>query len=77
VRDGAGSKTLPKDAPECIKAIIDGLTDEDRSGLRGLRLEETAWWTTPRYKNGWWIMGVELSGLDPRRLCVVPERYKT
>jgi hypothetical protein len=77
VRDGAGSKTLPKDAPECIKAIIGNLTDEDRSGLRGLRLEETAWWTTPRYKNGWWIMGVELSGLDPRRLCVVPERYKT
>ena len=75
IRDTAGGKTVPADMPDCIKNIVAELSAEDRNGLRGLRLDDAAWWSTPRYKNGWWIMGVELSGIDPRRLCVVPERY--
>lgn len=52
------------------------LTDrETREGLRGLRLEETAWWTTPVHLNGWWILGLELHCLDPRLLCVNAEKY--
>lgn len=47
------------------------LTDrETREGLRGLRLNKTAFWTTPMHLNGWWLMGIELYGIDPRPLCV-------
>ena len=48
---------------------------ETREGFRGLRLEETAWWTTPVHLNGWWILGLELHSLDPRQLCVNREKY--
>ena len=37
--------------------------------------EQTAWWSAPRFKNGWWIIGVEIEGIDPRKLCVNPEKY--
>jgi len=48
---------------------------ETREALRGLRLEQTSWWSTPVHLNGWWLMGIEFHGLDPRQLCVNPEMY--
>lgn len=48
---------------------------ETREGLRGLRLEQTSWWSTPVHLAGWWLMGIELHGLDPRLLCVNQEKY--
>ena len=48
---------------------------ETREGLRGLRLEQTSWWSTPVHLAGWWLMGIEFHGLDPRQLCIVKERY--
>lgn len=76
VKAGAEQRTLPGDTPQCIRDAVASLSKEDKEGLKGLHLEETAWWSAPRYKNGWWVMGVELSGIDPRRLCVVPSKYK-
>ena len=51
------------------------LSKDERNGWKGLRLEQTAWWSAPRFKNGWWIIGVEIEGIDPRKLCVNPEKY--
>ena len=48
-----------------------------REALRGLRLEQTSWWSTPVHLAGWWLMGVELHGIDPRQLCVNTEKYST
>lgn len=48
---------------------------ETREALRGLRLEQTSWWSTPVHLAGWWLMGIEFHGLDPRQLCVKAERY--
>ena len=48
---------------------------ETREGLRGLRLNKTAFWTTPVHLNGWWLMGIELYGTDPRPLCVNDADY--
>lgn len=48
---------------------------ETREGVRGLRMQKTAFWTTPVHLNGWWLMGVELYGIDPRPLCVNAEDY--
>lgn len=49
---------------------------ETREALRGLRLEQTAWWSTPVHLAGWWVMGIEFHGLDPRQLCVNKEKYR-
>ena len=68
-------RTLPKDCPDAVRDIADSLSAEDRQGIDGLRLDETQWWSAPVYKNGWWLLGVELEGLDPRQLCIVPTRY--
>lgn len=73
--DFANGRPLPKDTPQAIKTIADSLTAEDRLGIRGLRLGETQWWSAPRYKNGWWVLGIEMFGMDSRLLCVTPERY--
>lgn len=75
LRDVVQRRTLPQDFPQSVRDIAASLDSDQLEGLRHLRLEKTAWWTTPRYKNGWWIMGIEMSGPDPRRLCIVPEKY--
>lgn len=75
LQDAVGGKSFRADVPQDVRDIYDHLSDEDRMGIRGLRLEETQWWSVPRYKNGWWIMGIELFGLSPRQLCIVPSRY--
>lgn len=48
---------------------------ETREGLRGLRINKTAFWTTPVHLNGWWLMGIEFYGIDPRPLCVNDQDY--
>jgi hypothetical protein len=68
-------RILPKDCPDAVRDIATALTAEDLQGIDGLRLDETQWWSAPVYKNGWWLLGVELEGLDPRQLCIVPTRY--
>lgn len=70
--DGHGFKPT---TPQCVRDIFARLSEEDRRGIKGLRLAQTQWWSTPRYKNGWWIMGIELWGISPRNLCVIPSRY--
>lgn len=50
---------------------------ETREGLRGLRINKIAFWTTPMHLAGWWLMGIELDGVDPRPLCVNPKDYLT
>lgn len=68
-------RSLPKDVPPSIAGIAASLDDEDRRGLRGLRLEETRWWSTPKHLQGWWLLGIEMEGLDPRQLCILPKKY--
>ena len=75
MQDACSGKSFREDVPQEVRDIFNRLSEEDRQGIRGLRLEETQWWSTPRYKNGWWIMGIELTGLSPRHLCIVPSRY--
>ena len=75
LQDAIDGHSFAPDTPQPILDIFASLTDEDRRGIKGLRLAQTAWWSTPRYKNGWWIMGIELYGLDPRPLCNKPTHY--
>jgi len=51
------------------------LSAEDREALRGLDLDGAEWATIPVKYNGWWICGLEISQITPRRLCVNPEKY--
>lgn len=73
--DYANGRLLPKDTPQSLHDIVSALTQEELQGLKGLQLNDTQWWSAPEYKNGWWVLGVELESLEPRRLCVLPERY--
>lgn len=73
--DAANGRTLPSDTPQSVLAIIQALTKEDIQGLRGLRLGQTQWWSNPAYRNGWWIMGMETKGINPRQLCIIPSHY--
>lgn len=75
LQDVANGRLLPKDTPQALRDIVAALTPDDVQGLKGLRLDDTQWWSAPEYKNGWWVLGVELESLEPRRLCVLPERY--
>ena len=75
LQDVANGRLLPKDTPQALRDIVAALTTDDLQGLKGLRLDDTQWWSAPEYKNGWWVLGVELESLEPRRLCVLPERY--
>ena len=75
LQDVANGRLLPKDTPQALRDIVVALTPDDVQGLKGLRLDDTQWWSAPEYKNGWWVLGVELESLEPRRLCVLPERY--
>lgn len=75
--DAVGGRTLPADVPQAVRDIAAAVAadQQQREAMRCLRLEQTQWWSAPRYKNGWWVMGVGLEGMDPRRLCVLSERY--
>ena len=75
MQDVAGGQSFPKNTPQCVKDLYASLTDEERHGLKGLRMNDTEWWSVPRFKNGWWIMGVELYGLASTQLCIVPSHY--
>lgn len=75
LQDYANGRQLPKDTPQSLRDIVSALTQDELQGLKGLRLDDTQWWSAPEYKNGWWVLGVELESLEPRRLCVLPERY--
>ena len=75
LQDISNRRLLPSDTPQCIRDIVSQLTDDDVQGMKGLQLNDTTWWSAPEYKNGWWILGVELQGIEPRPLCVIPERY--
>ncbi len=46
-----------------------------REGLRGLDLENANWGTLPTEYNGWHICGITIEQLDPRILCINPQRY--
>lgn len=74
VRSIATGKTPPSAIPGIsVKDIL--LDPEMKNGLRGLQLERMSWWSAPRLKNGWWVLGVELDGIDPRPLCINQEDY--
>lgn len=75
LQDLLGGKSAPKDFPPSALSLYHQLDEETRLGIRGLQMNDTEWWSTPRYKNGWWIIGVELYGLDTTQLCVKPSRY--
>ena len=48
---------------------------DERNGWRGLQVKQMAWWSAPRFKNGWWVLGVELEGIEPAPMCVNPAKY--
>lgn len=75
LQDVANGRQLPKDTKQSLRDIVDALTQDELQGIKGLRLDDTQWWSAPEYKNGWWVLGVELQSLEPRRLCVLSERY--
>ena len=45
LQDVAGGHSWRKDTPQSVRSLYDRLTDEERRQIRGLRLEETRWWT--------------------------------
>lgn len=75
LQDAIDGHSFKPDVPQSVRDLFASLTDEDRRGIKGLRMDDTEWWSVPRFKNGWWIMGIELYGLDSRQLCIVPSRY--
>lgn len=70
-----GGGSWPKGTPESVQAIATSLDDLERRQVRGLRLDQTRWWTAPRSFGRWWILGFEIEGLDPRMLCIRPQMY--
>lgn len=75
LQDAAEGKSFPKDTPQSVRDLFTNLSDEERRGIKGLQMNQTEWWSVPRFKNGWWIMGVELWSLDTTQLCIRPTRY--
>ena len=75
LQDAIDGKSFAPDTPQSIIDLFNMLTDEERRGIKGLRMDDTEWWSTPQWKNGWWIIGIELYGLDPRPLCNKPSHY--
>lgn len=63
------------ETPQAVRDIGEHLTSDERQQVRGMRLDESRWWSTPKYLSGWWLMGIEFEQLDPRLLCVNPNRY--
>ena len=74
-QDFIDGRSLKPDTPQCVRDLFNGLSDEERRGLKGLRMDATEWWSTPRWKNGWWLIGVELYGLASTQLCITPSHY--
>lgn len=76
LQSACNGKSWRRDTPAALRAIGDGLIPEEREYVRGLRLEETAWFTAHgRTYSRWWFLGIEMEGLDPRRLCILPAKY--
>lgn len=65
---GDSEATVPSGSPL-------GLDRETKEGLRGLQLDGAHWGTLPVTGPGWQICGLTIEQLDPRQLCIVPERY--
>lgn len=51
-------------------------SDVDLQALRGLDLDNASWATIPMMYNGWWVLGLELNQVSPRKQCIENERYK-
>lgn len=49
--------------------------EEMREGLRGMQLDGAHWGTLPVTGPGWQICGLTIEQVNPRQLCIVPERY--
>lgn len=75
MQDAIGGKSFPDNTPQSVRDLFAQLTPEERAGIRGLQMNQTEWWSVPRFKNGWWIMGVELWGLNSTPTCIRPNRY--
>ena len=78
LQDYCSNSSWPhRDTPPDVRQIGEHLDREQRQQVRGLRMEQTQWWSTPLAFGRWWLLGLELSGLDPRPLCIVPSRYRS
>ena len=75
IQDAIDGIAFKRDTPQSVIDLFNSLTDEERSGLKGLKMDATEWWSVPRYKNGWWLMGIELYGLSSTQLCIRSSRY--
>lgn len=53
-------------------APVDAITWQ---GLKGLQLDKAEWASLPVKFNEWHIMGLSITGLSPRLLCVRPSLY--
>lgn len=51
------------------------ITADIKDALRGIDLTTVRWGSLPQFKNGWWIVSFQFEMLQPRQLCIIPERY--
>ena len=51
------------------------ITKDERQAWRGLQIDEAHWGTLPTHFNGWQICGLTIDQLQPRLVCINPEKY--
>lgn len=73
----ANGKTKPADLEldlfDFPPVVLDKAT---REGLRGLQLDGAHWGTLPVAYAGWQICGLTIEQLQPRQLCIAPNKYR-
>ena len=76
-----GGKSIPPDTaaalPQDMQQFLHHISADAQyhEGLRGLQLDGAHWGTLPTTLNGWQLCGLTIEQLNPRTLCVNPERY--
>lgn len=52
------------------------ITSDVASAFRGVDISSVEWGSLPIFKNGWWVFAFQFEVLEPRLLCVNPEKYE-
>lgn len=68
---------LKADADDIIQDLLAWLGEKKRTmkALSGLELDKAEWATIPVKYNNWWVCGLAIPVIVPRRTCVLAERY--
>jgi len=81
LKNVAAGKSLSAEQKEqfspTLLQFITEVTDDpqNKDGLRGLQTDAAHWGTLPLALNGWHVCGLTIEQIQPRLLCLNPEKY--